>query len=94
MRTIKTINTKNQSNPVVYETQQPLTGLIKKMRVHLAKLNLGLSFKLKKKEGELRSKAGGTMATRVMHGQHASLIKSKSRNVSEFCNHIIPFYYY
>lgn len=49
MRTIKTINTKNQSNPVVYETQQPLTGLIKKMRVHLAKLNLGLSFKLKKR---------------------------------------------
>jgi hypothetical protein len=94
MRTIKTINTKNQSNLEVYETLQPLTGLIKKTRVLSSKLNLGLSFKQRKREEELKSKAGETMATRVMHEQHANLIKNKSRNVSEFCNHIIPFYYY
>ena len=56
--------------------------------------NLGLSSKQRKREEELKSKAGGTMAIRVMHGQLANLIKNKSRNVSEFCNHIITFYKY
>lgn len=47
------------------------------------RLNLGLNFKLKKRGEERKSKAGGTMATRATHEQHANLIKNKSRNVSE-----------
>ena len=75
---------KNQSKLVVNGTQQPHKDPIKEVTALSVRLNLELSSKPRKRGEELKSKAGGTMATRAMLEQHANLIKNKSRNVSEF----------
>jgi len=47
------------------------------------RVNLELSSKPRKREEELKFKAGETLITKVITEQHANLIKNKSRNVSE-----------